>query len=143
MEATIVFAFLLVLIIITIFAGVKTVSQGQIWTVERFGAFTRTLSPGLNFVFPYVDRVGHRMNVQEQVVDIPEQSVITRDNATVAVDGIIYYRIMDPGRAAYQVTTLTIALTTLAMTNIRSVIGELELDATLSSRERINSALLI
>jgi regulator of protease activity HflC (stomatin/prohibitin superfamily) len=139
---TIIFVLLLILIVVTIFAGVKTVPQGQIWTVERFGAFTRTLSPGLNFVIPYVDRVGHRMNVQEQVVDIPEQSVITRDNATVAVDGIIYYRIMEPGKAAYQVTFLTVALTTLAMTNIRSVVGELELDATLSSRERINSALL-
>jgi len=142
MTGTVVFAFLLLLIIITIFAGVKTVPQGQIWTVERFGAFTGTLSPGLNFVVPYMDRVGHKMNVQEQVVDIPEQSVITKDNATVAVDGIIYYRIMDPGKAAYQVTFLTVALTTLAMTNIRAVIGEMELDATLSSRERINSQLL-
>src|ERR1700733_10575378 len=93
---TIVFVFILLLIIVTIFAGVKTVPQGQVWTVERFGAFTATLQPGLNFVFPFIDRIGHRMNVQEQVVDIPEQSVITRDNATVAVDGIIYYRIMDP-----------------------------------------------
>jgi regulator of protease activity HflC (stomatin/prohibitin superfamily) len=143
MTGTIIFVFLLVLIVVTMFAGVKTVPQGQIWTVERFGAFTRTLSPGLNFVVPYVDRVGHRMNVQEQVVEIPEQSVITRDNATVAVDGIIYYRIMEPGKAAYQVTFLTVALTTLAMTNIRSVIGELELDATLSSRDRINSSLLM
>jgi regulator of protease activity HflC (stomatin/prohibitin superfamily) len=142
MEITVVFAILLLLIVVTMFAGVKTVPQGQIWTVERFGAFTRLLSPGLNFVFPYVDRVGRKMNVQEQVVDIPEQSVITRDNATVAVDGIIYYRIMEPEKAAYQVTFLTVALTTLATTNIRSVIGELELDATLSSREHINSSLL-
>jgi regulator of protease activity HflC (stomatin/prohibitin superfamily) len=142
MTGTIVFVFLLVLIVVTMFAGVKTVPQGQIWTVERFGAFTRTLSPGLNFVIPYVDRVGHKMNVQEQVVDIPEQTVITRDNASVSVDGIIYYRIMEPEKAAYQVTFLTVALTTLATTNIRSVIGELELDATLSSRDRINSALL-
>ena len=142
MSASLVFAVLLVLIIITIFAGVKTVPQGQIWTVERFGAFTKTLSPGLSFVVPFVDRIGHKLNVQEQVVDIPEQSVITRDNATVAVDGIIYYRIMEPEKAAYQVTFLTVALTTLAMTNIRSVVGELELDATLSSRERINSSLL-
>jgi regulator of protease activity HflC (stomatin/prohibitin superfamily) len=140
--ATIIFVFLLLLVVITMYAGVKAVPQGQIWTVERFGAFTRTLSPGLNFVLPYIDRIGHKMNVQEQVVDIPEQSVITRDNATVAVDGIIYYRIMEPGKAAYQVTFLTVALTTLAMTNIRSVIGEMELDATLSSRERINSSLL-
>ena len=142
MSASVVFIVLLVLIVITIFAGVKTVPQGQIWTVERFGAFTKTLSPGLSFLVPFVDRIGHKLNVQEQVVDIPEQSVITRDNATVAVDGIIYYRIMEPEKAAYQVTFLTVALTTLAMTNIRSVVGELELDATLSSRERINSALL-
>lgn len=142
MSGTIVFVFLLVLIVVTMFAGVKTVSQGQIWTVERFGAFTRTLQPGLNFVVPFVDRVGHKMNVQEQVIDIPEQSVITKDNATVAVDGIIYYRVMEPEKAAYQVTFLTVALTTLATTNIRAVIGELELDATLSSREHINSSLL-
>ncbi|MGA3003592.1 MAG: SPFH domain-containing protein [Acetobacteraceae bacterium] len=142
MTGTVVFAFLLVLIIVTMFAGVKAVPQGQIWTVERFGAFTRTLSPGLNFVFPYVDRVGHRINVQEQVVEIPEQTVITKDNATVSVDGIIYYRVMEPEKAAYQVTFLTVALTTLATTNIRAVIGEMELDATLSSRERINSSLL-
>jgi regulator of protease activity HflC (stomatin/prohibitin superfamily) len=141
--STIVFVILLLLIVVTFFSGVKAVPQGQIWTVERFGAFTRTLSPGLNFVFPYVDRIGHKMNVQEQVVEIPEQSVITRDNASVAVDGIIYYRIMEPGKAAYQVTFLTVALTTLAMTNIRAVIGELELDQTLSSRERINSQLLV
>lgn len=142
MSGTVVFVFLLILIVVTMFAGVKTVSQGQIWTVERFGAFTRTLQPGLNFVVPFVDRVGHKMNVQEQVVDIPEQSVITKDNATVAVDGIIYYRVMVPEKAAYQVTFLTVALTTLATTNIRAVIGELELDATLSSREHINSTLL-
>ena len=101
------------------------------------------LQPGLNFAPPYIDRVGRKLNVQEQVVEIPEQSVITRDNATVAVDGIIYYRVMEPEKAAYQVLNLTLALTTLAMTNIRSVIGEMELDATLSSRERINTALLV
>ena len=134
---------ILVLVVITLFAGVKTVPQGQVWTVERFGAFTRLLQPGLNFVLPYIDRVGRRVNVQEQVVDIPEQSVITRDNASVLVDGIIYYRVMEAEKAAYQVANLTLALTTLAMTNIRSVVGEMELDATLSSRERINSALLV
>ncbi len=135
--------FLLILIVFTLFAGVKAVPQGSIWTVERFGAYTRMMQPGLNFVLPYIDRVGRKLNVQEQVVEIPEQSVITRDNATVAVDGIIYYRVMEPEKAAYQVTNLTLALTTLAMTNIRAVIGEMELDATLSSRERINTALLV
>ena len=139
----VVWVVLMLLVVVTLFAGVKTVSQGQVWTVERFGAYTRLLQPGLNFVLPYVDRVGRKLNVQEQVVEIPEQSVITRDNATVAVDGIIYYRVMEPEKAAYQVTNLTLALTTLAMTNIRAVIGEMELDATLSSRERINTALLV
>ncbi len=83
------------------------------------------LHPGLNFVLPYIDRVGRKLNVQVQVVEIPEQSVITRDNASVSVDGIIYYRVMEPEKAAYQVANLTLALTTLAMTNIRSVIGEM------------------
>src|SRR4051794_31175199 len=82
----VVWIFLLILVVVTLFAGVKTVSQGQVWTVERFGAYTRMLQPGLNFVLPYVDRVGRKLNVQEQVVEIPEQSVITRDNATVLVD---------------------------------------------------------
>jgi regulator of protease activity HflC (stomatin/prohibitin superfamily) len=142
-NALIVWILLLVLIVVTLIAGVKTVPQGQVWTVERFGAFTRLILPGLNFVLPYVDRVGRRLNVQEQVVDIPEQSVITRDNATVLVDGIIYFRVMEPEKAAYQVANLPVALNTLAMTNIRSVIGEMELDATLSSRERINTSLLL
>lgn len=139
---TYVFIAILVLVVITMLAGVKTVSQGHIWTVERFGAYTRSLQPGLNFVVPYVDQIGRRINVQEQVVDIPEQSVITRDNASVLVDGIIYFRVMEAEKAAYQVANLQLALTTLAMTNIRSVVGEMELDATLSSRERINSQLL-
>jgi regulator of protease activity HflC (stomatin/prohibitin superfamily) len=138
----IVWVLILILVVVTLFAGVKTVPQGYVWTVERFGAYTRMLQPGLNFVLPYVDQVGRRLNVQEQVVDIPEQSVITRDNASVLVDGIIYYRVMEPEKAAYQVANLSVALTTLAMTNIRAVIGEMELDATLSSRERINSQLL-
>ncbi len=138
-----VWVLVLVLVVATVFAGMKTVPQGQIWTVERFGAFTRELHPGLNFLVPYIDRVGHKLNVQEQVLDIPEQSVITKDNATVAVDGVIYYRVMEAAKAAYQVTNLEGALSTLAMTNIRAVIGEMELDAALSSRERINAQLLI
>jgi regulator of protease activity HflC (stomatin/prohibitin superfamily) len=133
---------LLLLVVVTVFAGAKTVPQGQVWTIERFGAFTRLLQPGLNYIVPYMDRVGRKLNVQEQVQDIPEQSVITGDNATVSVDGVIYYRVMDAAKAAYQVTMLTQALSTLAMTNIRAVVGEMELDAALSSRERINTQLL-
>jgi len=140
---TIIFLLLLLLGVVTAWKGIKTVPQGEVWTVERFGAFTRLLQPGLNLIIPYVDTVGRRMNVQEVVLDIPEQSVITRDNATVAVDGIVYYRVMDPAKAAYQVQDLTGALAALAMTNIRSVIGEMDLDATLSGRERINSSLLV
>jgi regulator of protease activity HflC (stomatin/prohibitin superfamily) len=139
----IIWVLVLVLVVVTVFAGAKTVPQGQVWTVERFGAFTRTLHPGLNFLVPYVDRVGRRLNVQEQVLDIPEQTVITGDNATVSADGVIYYRVLEADKAAYQVANLAQALTTLAMTNIRAVIGDMELDAALSSRERINSALLI
>ncbi|MCW3476798.1 SPFH domain-containing protein [Limobrevibacterium gyesilva] len=133
---------LLVLVVVTVFSGAKTVPQGQIWTVERFGAFIRKLQPGLNFIIPYIDRVGQKLNVQEQVLDIPEQSVITGDNATVTVDGVIYFRVMEAEKAAYQVARLDQALSTLAMTNIRAVVGELELDAALSSRERINTQLL-
>jgi regulator of protease activity HflC (stomatin/prohibitin superfamily) len=144
MFETVVFVWILILllVVITLFAGVKTVPQGSVWTVERFGAYRRMLNPGLNFVMPYIDQVRKKLNVQEQVVDIPEQSVITRDNASVSVDGVIYFRVMEPEKAAYQVADLVLALTTLAMTNIRAVIGEMELDATLSSRERINSSLL-
>ncbi len=133
---------LVLLAVITVYKGVRTVPQGEVWTVERFGAFTKQLQPGLNLIVPYIDRIGRKLNVQEIVLDIPEQSVITRDNASVAVDGIVYYRIMDPAKAAYQVQNLTQALTALAMTNIRAVIGEMDLDATLSGRERINSSLL-
>ena len=122
---TIIFLVLLLLGVITAWKGIKTVPQGWVWTVERFGAFTRLLQPGLNLIIPYVDTVGRKMNVQEVVIDIPEQSVITRDNATVAVDGIVYYRVMDAAKAAYQVQNLTGALEALAMTNIRSVIGEI------------------
>ncbi len=138
----IIFVLLLVLVVVSIIAGAKTVPQGQVWTVERFGAFTREIAPGLNVIVPYMDRIGRRMNVQEQVLDIPEQSVITKDNATVAVDGVIYYRVMEAAKAAYQVANLAHALSTLAMTNIRAIVGELELDAALSSRERINTHLL-
>ena len=140
--ATIVLLALLALAIVTVAQGVRTVPQGEVWSVERFGAFTRLLQPGLSLIIPYVDRIGRRLNVQEVVLDIPEQAVITRDNATVATDGIVYYRVMDPAKAAYAVQDLALALTSLAMTNIRAVVGEMDLDATLSGRDRINTSLL-
>lgn len=133
---------LLALAVLTAFKGIRAVPQGENWTVERFGAFTRVLQPGLNFIIPFIDAIGHRMNVQEVVLDIPEQAVITRDNANVSVDGIVYYRVMEPEKAAYQVQSLTQALAALAMTNIRAIIGEMDLDQALSSRDKINSHLL-
>jgi regulator of protease activity HflC (stomatin/prohibitin superfamily) len=140
--ATVVLIAIVLLAVVTVAQGVRTVPQGEVWSVERFGAFTRLLQPGLNIIIPYVDRVGRRLNVQEVVLDIPEQAVITRDNATVATDGIVYYRVMDPAKAAYAVQNLEGALTALAMTNIRAVVGEMDLDATLSGRDRINTTLL-
>jgi len=139
---TLVLIVLIIVGIVTAAKGIRQVPQGEVWTVERFGAFTHLLNPGLNFIIPYIDSVGRRINVQEVVLDIPEQAVITRDNATVSVDGIVYYRVMDPAKAAYAVQDLTSALAALSMTNIRAVIGEMDLDGTLSGRERINSQLL-
>ncbi len=133
---------LAVVVVIGVALGVRTVPQGQVWTVERFGAFTRLLQPGLNLMLPLVERVGHKMNVQEIVNDIPEQAVITRDNAAVMVDGIMYYRVLDPAKAAYGAQNLVQALTSMAMTNIRSVIGAMDLDGALSGREEINAKLL-
>ena len=140
--AMIVLIVLVILAVFTLAQGVRTVPQGEVWSVERFGAFTRLLPPGLNIIIPFVDRIGRRLNVQEVVLDIPEQQVITKDNALVAVDGIVYYRVMDPAKAAYAVQNLQQALNALAMTNIRAVIGEMDLDQTLSSRDRINTSLL-
>ncbi len=138
----IVLTILVVLAALVAFKGIKTVPQGECWTVERFGAYTRLLQPGLSFIVPFVEGIGRRVNIQEVVLDIPEQSVITGDNVSVLVDGIVYYRVLEPAKAAYAVQSMQNALTSLAMTNIRAVIGEMELDATLSGRERINSQLL-
>jgi regulator of protease activity HflC (stomatin/prohibitin superfamily) len=133
---------IILVILIGVALSVRTVPQGQVWTVERFGRFTRLLNPGLNLMTPFAERVGHKMNVQEIVIDIPEQAVITRDNAAVMVDGIMYYRVLDAGKAAYGAYNLVQALTSMAMTNIRSVIGGLDLDGALSSRDEINGRLL-
>ena len=123
-------------------AGVKTVPQGYDWTIERFGKYTRTLRPGLNLIIPYFDRVGRKVNIMEQVIDIPEQEVITRDNATVSVDGVTFFQVFDAAKASYEVANLTHAITTLTMTNIRSVMGSMDLDQVLSHRDEINERLL-
>lgn len=142
MELLILVGVILLVAIVAIMMGVRTVPQGQVWTVERFGRFTRTLDPGLGLIIPLVDRIGHRMVIQETVLDIPEQAVITKDNAAVLVDGIVYYRVMDVVKAAYQVAGLANALEALAMTNLRSVIGSMTFDETLSKRDEISRQLM-
>jgi regulator of protease activity HflC (stomatin/prohibitin superfamily) len=133
---------LLVLAVMTVLAGVKMVGQGYHWTVERFGRFTRTLHPGLNLIVPFFDRVGRKVNMMEQVIDIPQQEVITKDNATVSVDGVAFFQIFDAARASYEVANLDLAIVTLTMTNIRSVMGSMDLDQVLSHRDEINERLL-
>ncbi|GAA4527036.1 SPFH domain-containing protein [Chelativorans composti] len=133
---------LVVLVIVALFAGAKTVPQGYAYTVERFGRYTRTLTPGLNIIIPFIDRIGARMNMMEQVLDVPTQEVITRDNATVAVDGVAFYQVLNAAQAAYQVADLETAILNLTMTNIRSVMGSMDLDELLSNRDAINERLL-
>ena len=137
--------FALVVVVVAIgfvIAGVKTVPQGDRWTVERFGRYTRTLESGLNLIVPFVDRIGRRINVMEQVLDVPAQTVITRDNAAVIADGVVFYRVDNAASAAYQVRNLEEAVVNLTTTNLRSVIGSMDLDETLSNRQRINDVLM-
>ena len=142
MESLIFLIALLALTIAVIMAGVKTVPQGYQWTVERFGRYRTTLMPGFNLIIPFIDSVGHKINVQETVFEIPSQSVITKDNASVTVDGIVFYQVLQAARAAYEVQDLRAAVTNMAMTNIRTAIGALDLDETLSKRDEINDRLL-
>jgi regulator of protease activity HflC (stomatin/prohibitin superfamily) len=128
--------------VVLVFAGVKTVNQGTNWTIERFGKYTRTLSPGLHLIVPFIDTVGRKMNMQENVLDVPGQKVITKDNATVQVDAVAFYQVIDAARAAYEVQNLHLAITNLAVTNIRSVMGNMALDEILSRRNEINDTLL-
>jgi regulator of protease activity HflC (stomatin/prohibitin superfamily) len=143
LNASSVFAlFLVAMAVVLVFSMVKIVPQGFQYTVENFGKYTRSLQPGLHFLVPVMERVGHQMNMKEQVIDIPSQDVITRDNAMVNVDGVAFFQVLNAAKAAYEVDQMQASIVAITMTNIRTVMGSMDLDELLSNRDKINAQLL-